>query len=82
MVAVVLKYYICVFKNFEVLKLKTETDNYQKSYIYLLRSTFGEIKTLRLPQKLSGSGTHRGFPFVDFLTKQDAKVRHLYYVTI
>ena len=40
----------------------------------LLRSTFGEIKTLRLPKKLSGTGTHRGFAFVDFLTKQDAKV--------
>ncbi|CAH3173590.1 unnamed protein product [Porites evermanni] len=38
-----------------------------------LFGTFGEIKTIRLPQKLSGSGTHRGFAFVDFLTKQDAK---------
>lgn len=38
-----------------------------------LFGTFGEIKTLRLPQKLSGTGTHRGFAFVDFLTKQDAK---------
>ncbi|CAH3029352.1 unnamed protein product, partial [Porites evermanni] len=38
-----------------------------------LFGTFGEIKTLRLPQKLSGSGTHRGFAFVEFLTKQDAK---------
>ena len=24
---------------------------------------------------MSGTGTHRGFAFVDFLTKQDAKVR-------
>lgn len=35
---------------------------------------FGELKYVRLPKKLSGTGTHRGFAFVDFLTKQDAKV--------
>uniref|UniRef100_W5MP23 Probable RNA-binding protein 19 n=1 Tax=Lepisosteus oculatus TaxID=7918 RepID=W5MP23_LEPOC len=38
-----------------------------------LFSTFGELKTLRLPKKVSGTGAHRGFGFVDFLTKQDAK---------
>uniref|UniRef100_A0A670ZW33 RNA binding motif protein 19 n=1 Tax=Pseudonaja textilis TaxID=8673 RepID=A0A670ZW33_PSETE len=38
-----------------------------------LFSTFGELKTVRLPKKMFGSGTHRGFGFVDFLTKQDAK---------
>ncbi|XP_032220437.2 probable RNA-binding protein 19 isoform X2 [Nematostella vectensis] len=38
-----------------------------------LFSTFGEIKTLRLPKKMTGTGPHRGFAFVDFLTKQDAK---------
>lgn len=37
-------------------------------------STFGELKTVRLPKKAAGSGNHRGFGFVDFLTKQDAKV--------
>ena len=37
-------------------------------------SVFGELKTARLPKKLSGTGSHRGFGFVDFLTKQDAKV--------
>ncbi|XP_037536377.1 probable RNA-binding protein 19 [Nematolebias whitei] len=35
--------------------------------------TFGELKTVRLPKKATGSGNHRGFAFVDFLTKQDAK---------
>lgn len=44
-----------------------------KKEIKELFGTFGEIKTLRLPQKLTGTGSHRGFAFVDFLTKQDAK---------
>ncbi|XP_007443350.2 probable RNA-binding protein 19, partial [Python bivittatus] len=39
-----------------------------------LFSTFGELKTVRLPKKMFGTGAHRGFGFVDFLTKQDAKV--------
>ncbi|KAI5630680.1 putative peptidase (DUF1758) domain-containing protein [Phthorimaea operculella] len=35
---------------------------------------FGEIKTLRLPKKLTpGSEQHRGFAFVDFHSKADAK---------
>ncbi|NWI17835.1 RBM19 protein, partial [Crypturellus soui] len=38
-----------------------------------LFSTFGELKTVRLPKKVAGTGKHRGFGFVDFLTKQDAK---------
>ncbi|XP_064024576.1 probable RNA-binding protein 19 isoform X2 [Pogoniulus pusillus] len=38
-----------------------------------LFSTFGELKTVRLPKKVAGTGSHRGFGFVDFLTKQDAK---------
>ncbi|XP_072004096.1 probable RNA-binding protein 19 [Engystomops pustulosus] len=38
-----------------------------------LFSTFGELKTARLPKKMAGTGSHRGFGFVDFVTKQDAK---------
>nr|XP_033811608.1 probable RNA-binding protein 19 [Geotrypetes seraphini]XP_033811609.1 probable RNA-binding protein 19 [Geotrypetes seraphini] len=38
-----------------------------------LFSTFGELKTVRLPKKMSGTGSHRGFGFVDFVTKQDSK---------
>lgn len=51
-----------------------------QKYIYIFFSspvsfsTFGELKTVRLPKKAAGSGNHRGFGFIDFLTKQDAKV--------
>ncbi|XP_065830470.1 probable RNA-binding protein 19 [Oscarella lobularis] len=35
---------------------------------------FGEIKTLRLPKKAGGKQTgHRGFAFVEYLTKDDAR---------
>ena len=37
-------------------------------------SVFGEIKFVRLPKKFSGTGSHRGFAFVDYMTKHDAKV--------
>jgi len=30
-----------------------------------------------MPKKLSGTGTHRGFGFADFLTKEDAKVSQI-----
>ena len=33
---------------------------------------FGEIKSVRLPRKQGGK-QHRGFAFVTFLTKEDAK---------
>lgn len=38
-----------------------------------LFKTFGELKALRLPKKMVGTGSHRGFAFVDYYTKQDAK---------
>ncbi|CAG2101923.1 unnamed protein product, partial [Medioppia subpectinata] len=40
-----------------------------------LFSVFGELKAVRLPKKLAQIGTYRGFGFVDFVTKTDAKVR-------
>jgi multiple RNA-binding domain-containing protein 1 len=36
-----------------------------------LFATFGQVKSCRIPRKFDG--THRGFGFVDFLTKQEAK---------
>ncbi|KAI8822333.1 hypothetical protein BJ741DRAFT_557176 [Chytriomyces cf. hyalinus JEL632] len=42
-----------------------------KKDIKQLFSTFGQVKSVRLPSKFDGS--HRGFGFVDFLTKQEAK---------
>ena len=39
-----------------------------------LFQTFGELKTVRLPKKFSSSqGEHRGFGFVEFMTKDGAK---------
>lgn len=36
---------------------------------------FGELKSLRIPKKMTpGEDAHRGFGFVDFNTKSDAKV--------
>ena len=35
--------------------------------------TFGELKTLRLPKKLGKKSGHRGFAFVEYVTKHDAK---------
>ena len=49
------------------------THSYLEVCLWYFR-VFGELKSVRLPKKLSGTGTHRGFGFVDFLTKQDAKV--------
>lgn len=45
----------------------------KRKEVFELFKTFGELKSVRLPSKATGSGTHRGFGFVDFLTKQDAK---------
>jgi multiple RNA-binding domain-containing protein 1 len=37
-----------------------------------LFSPFGHIKSCRLPKKFDG-GQHRGFAFVDYVTKQEAR---------
>ena len=78
-----------MFLRQEVVKRKSSSGTKQKSSKILVRNvpfeatqkelrelfaTFGELKTVRLPKKLSGTGPHRGFAFIDFLTKQDAKV--------
>lgn len=35
--------------------------------------TFGELKAVRLPKKQGGSDQHRGFGFIDFVNKSNAK---------
>ncbi|KAM3868181.1 putative RNA-binding protein 19 [Diretmus argenteus] len=72
----------------EVLRKKKQVEKKQSGSKILVRNvpfqatvkeirelfcTFGELKTVRLPKKAAGSGNHRGFGFIDFLTKQDAK---------
>jgi len=42
-----------------------------KKDIKQLFSSFGQIKNIRIPKKYDG--THRGFSFVEFFTKDDAK---------
>ncbi|XP_039292425.1 probable RNA-binding protein 19 isoform X2 [Nilaparvata lugens] len=44
----------------------------QKEIDQLFR-VYGEIKSLRLPKKMVGTGPHRGFCFVEYLSKNDAK---------
>ena len=34
-------------------------------------ATFGQLKNVRLPKKVTGS--HRGFAFVEFISKEEAK---------
>ncbi|KAK4872453.1 hypothetical protein RN001_014482 [Aquatica leii] len=45
--------------------------NYKE--LFELFKTFGEIKALRLPKKMSQQNEHRGFGFVDYFTNTDAK---------
>ena len=42
-----------------------------KTDLRTLFASFASVKSLRLPRKFDG--THRGFGFVEFLTKQEAK---------
>ncbi|TKC45658.1 hypothetical protein EI555_003334 [Monodon monoceros] len=57
----------------DVSKRLVKTQRTRKPVNLSIPSTFGELKTVRLPKKMTGMGSHRGFGFVDFLTKQDAK---------
>lgn len=46
----------------------------KESEVRELFTAFGQLKSVRLPQKLGeGTTAHRGFGFVDFLSKTDAK---------
>lgn len=38
-----------------------------------LFSAFGDLQFVRLPKKLHGTGSHRGFAFVEFVNRTDAK---------
>ncbi|KAM9858988.1 putative RNA-binding protein 19 isoform 2-T2 [Aulostomus maculatus] len=75
-------------RNTEVSHKKKQTEKKQTGSKILVRNvpfqasvkeirelfcTFGELKTVRLPKKAAGTGKHRGFGFIDFITKQDAK---------
>ncbi|GJJ68797.1 multiple RNA-binding domain-containing protein 1 [Entomortierella parvispora] len=42
-----------------------------KKDIQGLFSSFGQLKSVRIPKKMNGG--HRGFAFLDFMTKQEAK---------
>lgn len=45
-----------------------------RNYMFLLIfRTFGELKGLRMPKKMVGTGTHRGFAFVEYNSKIEAK---------
>lgn len=46
-----------------------------KNEVHELFKAFGEIKALRLPKKMTlDQESHRGFCFVDYVSKSDAKV--------
>ncbi|XP_075219928.1 putative RNA-binding protein 19 isoform X2 [Lycorma delicatula] len=44
-----------------------------RNEISQLFQTFGELKAVRLPKKMVGTGLHRGFCFIDYVSKSDAK---------
>ena len=46
-----------------------------KKDILELFGTYGQIKRVRVPEKFDNK-SHRGFAFVDFLTKQEAKTAY------
>ena len=44
-----------------------------KQEITEIFKTYGELVAVRLPSKMSGSGSHRGFAFIEYTAKADAK---------
>lgn len=44
-----------------------------KKELTKLFSAFGEIKSMRLPRKQAGSGSHRGFAFIEYTTQSEAR---------
>ena len=44
-----------------------------KKELMKLFSAFGEIKSMRLPRKQAGSGSHRGFAFIEYTTQAEAR---------
>jgi len=47
-----------------------------------LFKVFGEIKAMRLPKKMVGTGTHRGFCFIEYQSIHDAKVRKVLFFNL
>ena len=62
------------FIKFILAILKVTSLNFN-CFVFLV-SAFGELKIVRLPKKIVGTGPHRGFGFVDFVSRHDAKVSY------
>ena len=69
-------------------KTQEEEEKIQRSHKILVRnvpfeasakdirqlfSAFGDLQFVRLPKKLHGTGSHRGFAFVEYVNRTDAK---------
>lgn len=80
-----------MFRSSEPMVRKTSKSNQKPSPKILVRNVpfqatkrelcdlfkvFGEIKAIRLPKKMVGTGSHRGFCFVEYNTVQEAKVSY------
>ncbi|XP_047393956.1 probable RNA-binding protein 19 [Sciurus carolinensis] len=50
-----------------------QPEEFEECHVCSIPSTFWELKMVHLPKKMNRMGTHRGFSFMDFFTKQDAK---------
>lgn len=43
------------------------------NFMFYYFRTFGELKGLRMPKKMVGTGSHRGFAFVEYNSKVEAR---------